>query len=125
MHTCKRRSAILSRKSFHLGVIVTGFKGTNATLTGDSVQSTIDGTRQASAASFPRAKKSAKGEDYMNNSSLKLYIKLQNLAKREQGQELVEYALICALIALACITGINSVATAVNSVFTNLSNSLG
>lgn len=61
----------------------------------------------------------------MNNLFLKLYIKLQNLTKSEQGQELVEYALICALIALACITGINSVATAVNSVFTNLSNSLG
>lgn len=105
--------------------MVTALNCTNATLTGDSVQSTIDGTKQASAASLPRAKKSTKGEDYMNNLFLKLYIKLQNLTKSEQGQELVEYALICALIALACITGINSVATAVNSVFTNLSNSLG
>ena len=60
----------------------------------------------------------------MNNLFLKLYIKMQNLANSEQGQDLVEYAMLCALIALACITGINSVATAVNNVFTNLSNSL-
>jgi len=61
----------------------------------------------------------------MNNLFLKLYIKLQNLAKNEQGQELVEYALLCALIALACITGVKGVATAVNQVFTDVSNSLG
>ncbi len=61
----------------------------------------------------------------MNNLFLKLYIKLQNLAKSEQGQDLVEYALLCSLIALACITGVKGIATAVNSVFTNVSNSLG
>jgi Flp pilus assembly pilin Flp len=77
------------------------------------------------AASFPEPKNSIAGEDYMNNLFLKLYIKLQNLAKSEQGQELVEYALLCSLIALAAISGVQSVATAVNNVFSNLSNSLG
>jgi len=61
----------------------------------------------------------------MNTYSLALFIKFQNLVSREDGQDLVEYALLVALIALAAITGVNKVATAVNLVFTNISNSLG
>jgi pilus assembly protein Flp/PilA len=61
----------------------------------------------------------------MSNSLLKLYVKLQGLKNGEEGQDLVEYALLVALIALVCITGVNNVATAVNTVFTNISNSLG
>lgn len=34
----------------------------------------------------------------MNNMLLKLYIKLHGLATREEGQDLVEYALVVALI---------------------------
>jgi pilus assembly protein Flp/PilA len=61
----------------------------------------------------------------MNNLFLTLYVKLQALVTREEGQDLVEYALLVALIALAAIVGVKNVATAVNSVFTNISNSLG
>jgi pilus assembly protein Flp/PilA len=61
----------------------------------------------------------------MNNLFLTLYVKLQTLVAREEGQDLVEYALLVALIALAAITGVKNVATAVNLVFTNISNSLG
>ncbi len=61
----------------------------------------------------------------MNNLFLTLYVKLQTLVAREDGQDLVEYALLVALIALAAITGVKNVATAVNLVFTNISNSLG
>jgi pilus assembly protein Flp/PilA len=61
----------------------------------------------------------------MNTYFLGLFIKFQNLVSREDGQDLVEYALLVALIALAAITGVNKVATAVNLVFTNISNSLG
>jgi Flp pilus assembly pilin Flp len=60
----------------------------------------------------------------MNNLLLKVYIQLQNLGKSEQGQDLVEYALLCSLIALACISGVKPVAQAVNTVFSNVSNSL-
>jgi pilus assembly protein Flp/PilA len=60
----------------------------------------------------------------MNNLALKLYIKLQNLANNEQGQDLVEYALVIALISLTVITSVKGVATAVNTVFSNVSNSL-
>jgi len=60
----------------------------------------------------------------MNNMFLALYVKLQNLMSREEGQDLVEYALLVCLIALAAITGVNKVATAVTTVFTNISSSL-
>jgi pilus assembly protein Flp/PilA len=63
-------------------------------------------------------------EKNMRDTLLKLYVKFQGLRNGEEGQDLVEYALLVALIALVCITGVNNVATAVNSVFTQISNSL-
>jgi pilus assembly protein Flp/PilA len=65
-----------------------------------------------------------KGERKMSNTLLKLYVKFQGLKNGEEGQDLVEYALLVALIALVCITGVNNVATAVNTVFSNISSSL-
>jgi pilus assembly protein Flp/PilA len=52
-----------------------------------------------------------------------MYVKFQSL-KNDEGQDLVEYALLVALVALVCVTGVNNVATAVNSVFSNISSSL-
>ena len=63
-------------------------------------------------------------EDQMKNLFLNLYVKLQGLKTGEEGQDLVEYALLVALIALVCVTGVNNVATAINTVFTNISGSL-
>jgi pilus assembly protein Flp/PilA len=60
----------------------------------------------------------------MRDTLLKLYVKFQDLRNGEEGQDLVEYALLVALIALVCITGVNNVATAVNSVFNQISGSL-
>ena len=60
----------------------------------------------------------------MNNLFLALYVKLNSLMTREEGQDLVEYALLVALIALVCIGGVKGVATAVTTVFTNISTSL-
>jgi len=59
----------------------------------------------------------------MRDTLLKMYVKFQGL-KNDEGQDLVEYALLLALIALVCVTGVNNVATAVNSVFANISSSL-
>ena len=61
----------------------------------------------------------------MNHLFLNLYIKLQNLAKDEQGQDLVEYALLVSLIALSCITGMKNVATFLINTFSNISTSIG
>jgi pilus assembly protein Flp/PilA len=50
-------------------------------------------------------------------------VKFQGL-RYEEGQDLVEYALLVALIALVCVTGVSNVASAVNTVFSNISASL-
>ncbi len=60
----------------------------------------------------------------MNDMCLKLYVKFQCLTMDEKGQDLVEYALLVSLIALSLITGVRSIATSVNNVFTNVSSSL-
>jgi pilus assembly protein Flp/PilA len=60
----------------------------------------------------------------MNNFLLSLYVKFQNLKTSEEGQDLVEYALLVSLVALAAIVGVNNVATAVNAVFSKISSSL-
>ena len=60
----------------------------------------------------------------MNNLFLALYVKLQNLMSREEGQDLVEYALLVCLIALAAVAGVGKVTTAINTVFANISKSL-
>jgi len=60
----------------------------------------------------------------MSNTLLNLFVRFQGLKNGEEGQDLVEYALLVALIALVCISGVSNVATAVNAVFSNISASL-
>jgi pilus assembly protein Flp/PilA len=43
---------------------------------------------------------------------------------KEEGQDLVEYALVVALIAFAATAGMKSLATSINTTFTNISTSL-
>ena len=49
---------------------------------------------------------------------------LKKLHKEESGQDLIEYALIAALIAVACIAGMNKLAKAINAEFTTISGKL-
>ena len=49
---------------------------------------------------------------------------LSSLVQNESGQDLIEYALIAALIALVAITGLNGLATAINSEVTSVGSSL-
>ena len=60
----------------------------------------------------------------MNSILLSLWLKVQSLRESEEGQDLVEYALLVCLVALAAITGVNKVASAINTVFSNISSSL-
>jgi pilus assembly protein Flp/PilA len=60
----------------------------------------------------------------MKEMFLTLYLKVQALIAKEDGQDLVEYALIVALIALACCAGMNSLATAINNGFSTLGTTL-
>jgi pilus assembly protein Flp/PilA len=49
---------------------------------------------------------------------------LSGLMQDESGQDLIEYALVAALIGLAAITGLRSVATGVNTAFNNINSQL-
>lgn len=55
----------------------------------------------------------------------KLYFALRALIEREEGQDLVEYALIVALIALAATAGMKGLADAINNAFSNLGSIMG
>ena len=52
------------------------------------------------------------------------YIQLRNLISDEQGQDLIEYALVVALIALAATAGMNTVAVDINKAFQNIGTKL-
>ena len=59
----------------------------------------------------------------MKDKLLKLSVMLQIL-KDESGQDLIEYALVVALIAFAATAGMSSVATAINTAFTGIGTKL-
>ena len=60
----------------------------------------------------------------MRDLLLRLQFKLHETDIREEGQDLVEYALLVSLIGLPAIAGVSHVSPAVNKVFTNVSTSL-
>jgi len=49
---------------------------------------------------------------------------LKNLYHEEKGQDLIEYALVAALIALGAVTAMQGVATGLNNAFSSISSSL-
>ncbi len=62
----------------------------------------------------------------MNTAILKMYIKFQELASREEGQDLVEYALrVVALIAFGATAGMKALAGGLNTAFGQISTTLG
>jgi pilus assembly protein Flp/PilA len=60
----------------------------------------------------------------MNNLFLKLYVKFQELKNNEEGQDMVEYALVVALIALAAVTAVTGVGTAITAKFNAVSTTI-
>jgi len=60
----------------------------------------------------------------MNFELWKFYTKLQNLIVREEGQDLIEYVLVVALIAFAATVGMTTLAQAINNAFTTIGTSL-
>jgi pilus assembly protein Flp/PilA len=61
----------------------------------------------------------------MNNLFLKLYVKFQELKNNEEGQDMVEYALVVALIALAATAAMQGVGTAITNRFNAVSTAIG
>jgi len=60
----------------------------------------------------------------LNNMLLSLFVKFQELKSSEEGQDLVEYALVIALIAFGATTGMAALAGGVNSAFDEVSEQL-
>jgi pilus assembly protein Flp/PilA len=60
-----------------------------------------------------------KRENQMKDKLLKLSVMLQIL-KDENGQDLIEYALVVALIAFAATAGMSTLATDINLAFTHI-----
>jgi len=50
---------------------------------------------------------------------------MRRLITETEGQDLIEYALLAALIALAAITAMQNLGTAINTKFGNVSTQLG
>ncbi|HYK37613.1 Flp family type IVb pilin [Alloacidobacterium sp.] len=60
----------------------------------------------------------------MQHKMLKFYIKIQSLIMREEGQDLIEYALVVALIAFAAAATMQSLSSSINNAFSGISNAL-
>jgi pilus assembly protein Flp/PilA len=60
----------------------------------------------------------------MSTLALSGYLRLLALLKREEGQDLVEYALVVALIAFGAIAGMQFLATGLNNAFSGIATTL-
>jgi pilus assembly protein Flp/PilA len=61
----------------------------------------------------------------MNTSLFTLHTKLHDLISREEGQDLVEYTLVVALVVFGCTACLKVLAIAVGSAFHGISSNLG
>ena len=63
-------------------------------------------------------------EENMNAMMLKLLVKARTLIASEDGQDLVEYALVVALVAFGSTASLKTLGTGLNHAFTNISSTL-
>jgi Flp pilus assembly pilin Flp len=61
----------------------------------------------------------------MNNLVLNIWVKVQNLRAAKDGQDVVEYALVFAVIALGAAAGMSSLAGGIDTEFVNISTFIG
>jgi pilus assembly protein Flp/PilA len=55
---------------------------------------------------------------------MKLMSFLMNFLREEEGQDLIEYALLVALIALVCVAALTSAGSQVNAIFAKITTKL-
>ncbi len=60
----------------------------------------------------------------MRNQLMNFIYKMRSVVLREDGQDLIEYALVVALIAFAAVAGMQTVAADINTAFTNIGTTL-
>jgi pilus assembly protein Flp/PilA len=61
----------------------------------------------------------------MNKMLFMLSFKLRDLVEKQEGQDLVEYAMITALIAFGVVSGMGKLSKGLNTAFSNISSTLG
>jgi pilus assembly protein Flp/PilA len=61
----------------------------------------------------------------MKDMMIKLYVTLQNAMSNEEGQDLVEYALVVALIAFGAVAGMSTLSAELNTAFNTISSKVG
>lgn len=61
----------------------------------------------------------------MNHLFLKLHIYLQTFLAEQEGQDMVEYALVVALIAFGATAAMSKLSTELSSTFNSISSKLG
>jgi pilus assembly protein Flp/PilA len=60
----------------------------------------------------------------MNDLMIKMCVAVKALIEREEGQDLVEYALVVALIAFGAITGMGYLSKGINNAFSAVATTL-
>jgi Flp pilus assembly pilin Flp len=61
----------------------------------------------------------------MNTLLLRIYLRFQDFASREQGQDMVEYALVLGLLSFGITAASNFLAASLASAFNGLNTNLG
>jgi pilus assembly protein Flp/PilA len=61
----------------------------------------------------------------VNKLLFSLFVRLQELINREEGQDLVEYALVVAIIAFGAVTAMKALSTEIKTAFNTISSDLG
>jgi pilus assembly protein Flp/PilA len=60
----------------------------------------------------------------MKDKFLMLCLKIQSQLVREEGQDLIEYALLIAFVAMAATAGMTSLAASINAAFSTIGTNL-
>ncbi len=55
---------------------------------------------------------------------MKVYTFVRDFLRQEDGQDLIEYALLVALISLVCVVALTTAGSQVNAIFTSISSKL-
>ncbi|HEX3892305.1 MAG TPA: Flp family type IVb pilin [Terracidiphilus sp.] len=61
----------------------------------------------------------------ISSLTLKLHFAIRDFLAREEGQDLVEYALVVALIAFGAVTAMKGLSTEIKTAFNTISSDLG
>ncbi|MGC1782874.1 MAG: Flp family type IVb pilin [Acidobacteriaceae bacterium] len=60
----------------------------------------------------------------LNDKLLAMYVNLKCFMIRDEGQDLIEYALLVALISLGAVAAMTTLSTDIKTVFTNIGTAL-